>query len=119
MSFYDYTGNNRMASNGYVEYHRNTQDGHGGHAEEHREEMQKIAEQVVREVVREEVPRIAAEIYNQHITKLVGALEYDVHTVVNMAMDSAGDIFHSEKCEKAVSDQIVKQILADLGDLKI
>ena len=115
MSFQDYTGNYRMSDSGAIEYHRNTQDGHGGHAEEHREEMRKIAEQVVRD----EVPRIAAEIYNQHITKLVGALEYDVNTVVNLAMDGAGDIFHSEKCIKAVSDQIMKQILADLGDLKI
>jgi hypothetical protein len=37
-----------------------TRDGHGGKAEEHREEMRQIAI----EVVNEYVPQIASEIYN-------------------------------------------------------
>ena len=53
-----------------LSYCTGTQDGHGGHAAEHREEMREIAEEVVMEMV----PKICAEIYNEAITNLIGAI---------------------------------------------
>ena len=47
-----------------------TRDGHGGHAREHREEMRKIAEDAIKEIV----PQMCAEIYNEAVSNLIGAL---------------------------------------------
>ena len=45
-------------------------DGHGGHAEEHRQEMREIAVETINEMV----PAMCAAIYNEAVTRLVGAI---------------------------------------------
>lgn len=99
---------------GYLCYRR-TQDGHGGHAAEHRREMQTIA----KEAVFEYAPEIAASIYNTAIERLVGALQYDIDTIVSVSLQDAGEIFNSSKCRKVISDRIMKEIKAQLKDITI
>ena len=90
---------------------------HGGHAKEHREEMTQIATAVVNELV----PKIAAEIYNQAIENLIGALEYDIQTCVHIAINSFEEIYKSDKVEKMCSDAIMKELKKKISvnDLKI
>ena len=95
-------------------FHHGTDDGHGGRAEQHYEEMRAIAEQVVQT----QVPIIAAQIFNEAIDNMIGAIEYDIKTVVKLSFDEAGTIFQSEKFRKFVSDRIVKEIKSNLQDQK-
>lgn len=90
-------------------------DFHGGHGREHRTEMRMIA----RAEIQDMVPRIATEIYNQAITRLIGAIQYDIDTCVNVALKDAGTIFNEKKFNKIISDEIMKRLKAELGDLKI
>lgn len=45
--FVDYSGHYFITEKGGIGWRRNPSDGHGGHAEEHRQEMIMIAEDVV------------------------------------------------------------------------
>ena len=92
-----------------------SQDGHGGHAVEHHKEMEEIA----RAVVREEVPKIAAEIYNESLTRVVGAMEYDIYTCVSIAVDSVGEIFNSTKVKHLISNRLIQEMRAHLNDIEL
>ena len=87
-----------------------TQDCHGGHAREHREEMRKIAEDAIKEIV----PQMCAQIYNEAVTNLIGALQYDVETCVHVSVESLGEIFSSSKLEKVLSEKLMKSIMSKL-----
>ena len=108
-------GTYSIGKDGGFNYHRNTQDGHGGNAEEHKREMQAIA----KEAVFEYAPEIASRIYNSAIERLVGALQYDIDTIVSVSLEDAGEIFNSSKCRKVISDRIMKEIKAQLKDITI
>ena len=92
-----------------------TRDGHGGKSLEHKEEMRQIAI----EVVNEYVPQIAAEIYNNALQRLMGAIHYDVESVVSVAIDGIGEIFNGKKVKKIISDNIMQEMKARLTDMNI
>lgn len=92
-----------------------TKDGHGGRAEEHRAEMRKIAI----EVINEYVPQISAEIYNNALQRLLGAIQYDVESVVSVAIDGIGEIFNGHKVKKIISDRIMQEMKTRLTDILI
>lgn len=90
-------------------------DGHGGNAEEHRAEMRQIAI----ETINEYVPQLAAEIYNNALQRLIGAIHYDVESVVSVAVDGIGEIFNGSKLKKVISDNIMQEMKARLTDINI
>ena len=92
-----------------------TKDGHGGKAEEHKAEMRKIAEETIYELV----PKISAEIYNNALQRLLGAIHYDVESVVSVAVDGIGEIFNGHKVQKIISDRIMQEMKARLTDIEI
>lgn len=92
-----------------------TKDMHGGRAEEHRAEMRQIAI----ETINEYVPQIAAEIYNNALQRLIGAIHYDVESVVSVAVDGIGEIFNGSKLKKVISDNIMQEMKARLTDINI
>ena len=96
-------------------FNSGTRDGHGGHAQDHYEEMREIAEQVVKT----QVPIIATQIFNEAIDKMIGAIEYDIKTVVKVSFDEADGIFKSEKFRSYVSSRIVNEIKNNLKNLKL
>lgn len=53
------------------------------------------------------------------IREMIGAIEYDVKTCVDISFDDAGDIFYSEKARKFVSDRISQEIISHLKDIDI
>lgn len=92
-----------------------SRDMHGGRAEEHREEMRQIA----LETIQQYVPQIAAEIYNNALQRLIGAIQYDVESVVSVAVDGIGEIFNGRKLKKIISDNILQEMKARLTDIDI
>ena len=112
---YSKHGTFSIGSDGGINYHRGTQDGHGGRGEEHRQEMQSIAEQAIAQ----QVPQMAAEIYNEAIQRLIGAMEYDIETTVSVSLDDAGEIFRGSKYRKLISDRIVQELRSKLKDVDL
>ena len=103
------TGEYFVTHTGGLGWRRNkTQDGHGGHAREHREEMRKIAEDTINELV----PKMCEEIFNNAVSNLIGAIEYDVETCVSVSLDSAGKIFDSSELKKVLSKRIMDELLS-------
>jgi hypothetical protein len=74
--------------------------------------------QIAKEVVQELAPQIAAQIYNESLERLIGALQYDIETIVTVAFEDAETIFSSAKCRKIVSDRIMKELKAKLEGLE-
>ena len=74
--------------------------------------------QIAKEVVLELVPQIAAEIYNESLQRLVGALQYDIETIVTVSLEDAQNIFNSAQCRKVISDRIMKELKARLDGLE-
>lgn len=80
-----------------------TQDGHGGFAAEHRAEMWSIAN----EAIQSAVPEMADEIYNESLSRLIGALRYDIETCVSISVDSMGEIFNGRQVKRLLSERIL------------
>ena len=74
--------------------------------------------QIATEVVQELAPQIAVEIYNEALQRLVGALQYDIETIVTVSLEDAKNIFNSAKCRKVISDRIMKELTSRLDGLK-
>ena len=96
---------------------RNTQDGHGGRAEQHREEMRIIAHEVYSEEkektieeIKEMMHETMYDAYSQAIKDFLGALEYDVESVTRIGLDGCRDIFEDKKTQKFISDHIMKEV---------
>ena len=97
---------------------RNTQDGHGGRADEHRAEMEEIARRVCAEECAKLEARmyeIAYEGYSQAIKDFLHAIEYDVKSVTRIGFDGCRDIFEDKKAQKFISDHIMKEIQKQLN----
>lgn len=113
--------NNRYSikEDGSYEWHRDTQDGHGGMGEEHREEMAAIANQIAEEKIKAMVPQIAADIYRQSLDDILRGLRYDINTIVEIAFNDGREIFNSSRARKMVSDAIYKEIIKGLKNKEI
>lgn len=111
---YNPRGTYTINEKGGYEWHRNTQDGHGGMSEEHRAEMTEIASHIAEQKIRELVPQIAREIYMKSLSDVLRGIKYDINTIVEFAFDDGREIFNSSKARKAVSDAIYREILKGL-----
>ena len=99
----------------------NTQDGHGGRAEQHRSEMEEIA----RKVIAEERERLMEEInerilqaqyraYEQALQDVMRVLEYDIESVTKIGIEGCRDIFEDKKAQRFISDHVIKAIQKEL-----
>lgn len=99
---------------------------HGQNSEAHRREMVNAAEMVVatnvpdmienlvdgmiEKKIEEIVPRLFAEIYNDSLTRLIGAINYDVNTAVDISIGDMGELVAGSKVSKFISDAIMKEL---------
>ena len=90
--------------------HNGTQDGHGGHAFEHHEEMRQIAKEEIEKVI----PQIYKEAYTQAINSLLQALRVDVTTVVDIALTTGEQIFHDARTRQALLKCMYETIISNL-----
>ena len=94
----------------YCIHSRDTQDGHGGRAEEHRAEMREIAQ----EEIQKAIPQIQQEAYNQAISSLLDALKVDIETYVDIGFSTGEEIFHDKKTKQAIMKCIYDMIVDNL-----
>lgn len=111
-----YNNKYSVKEDGSYSWRRNTQDGHGGMGEEHREEMTEIANQIAEEKIKAIVPQMAMAIYRQTIDDFLIGLRYDINTIVEISFNDGREIFTSSRAKKAVSDAIYKEIVKGLKD---
>lgn len=94
-------------------------DTHGGHAQEHKEEMAQIAQQVIMQNVPPLVEEIFAKLWNEATERFIGAIEWDIQEVVSVAFEDMGEIFHSEKFRKVISKKIMENIKKNIKGITI
>lgn len=95
-----------------------SQDGHGGRAEEHREEMETIARAVCAEALAEfesRIYEIVYQAYRQAIEDFLHALEYDVESVVHIGIEGCREVFEGKKAQKFISDYVMKELRKQLN----
>ena len=102
---------------GYLCYRRNPL-AHGGHSEEHRREMQFIAEQVVQQKLNDVIPEIQRAAYSTAYNDFVDALSFDVGTAVNIGFANGAEIFHDKKTQKMVADAVMSEVRKYLNKMK-
>ena len=96
--------------NGGYTWRRNTQDGHGGRAEEHRAEFREIAERIAEEKLAAIMPQIQAATLQQARDELLRALAFDVGTVVEVAFANGEKIFRDKRTQKVIAESIMREI---------
>lgn len=99
----------------------NARDGHGGRAEQHRQEMREIANEVFlnqKEDLMEEIKGMILqaqyEAYEQALNDVIKVLEYDIHSVTKIGIQGCKEVFEGEKAQKFMSDQMMKTIVKGL-----
>lgn len=101
-----------------VSYMRQRSDTHGGHAEEHFEEMRQIAQAAIKAYVPPIVEETCARMWNEALERIVGAISYDVESNVKIAFSNGEEIFNDSKTQRIVSDAIMKAMKKELSKLK-
>ena len=118
---YSSNGTYSEDDNGGYTWRRNTQDGHGGRAAEHRAEMKEIAKEVFKEEraqmmeeIKEMILQAQYQAYEQALKDVMHVLEYDIQSVTRIGIDGCREVFEGEKAQKYISDQIMKRITKEL-----
>ena len=57
-------------------------------------------------------------VWTQLINNLVGVLQTDIHSQVNVGFEGLREVFYGEKCQKYISDSIMKQMTKELSKIK-
>ena len=58
------------------------------------------------------------EAYRQAITDVLGALAYDIESVVQIGFDGCHDILVDKKTQKYISDRIMKELEKKLSSMQ-
>lgn len=112
--FRDFTGNHFITESGGIGFRR-TQDGHGGRAEQHRTEMERIAEEIADRKIAAILPQIQAAALQQARDDLLRAFAVDVETVVAVAFRNGEKIWRDSKTQKVVVESIMREIRKQLS----
>ena len=57
-------------------------------------------------------------VWEQLINNLVGVLQTDIQSKVRVGFGGLRDVFYGEKCQKYISDSIMKQMTKELSKIK-
>lgn len=76
--------------------------------------IESITEGLIEKKVEEIVPRLCREIYNESITNLIGAIQYDVNTAVDISINDFGQITAGSKVSKFISNAIMNELKVKL-----
>ena len=123
----DATGNYYFVRSGYRM--SNTHGADYATAELHKSEFEAIANEIVDQklnqfmkTLSEAIPSIIDEygrtVWTQLINNLVGVLQTDIYSQVNVGFEGLRDVFYGEKCQKYISDSIMKQLTKELSKIK-
>lgn len=56
------------------------------------------------------VAQLTQQYIDQAVQRLVGIIQYDINTYVELGLQNAGDVFYGEKTSKFISDHIAKEL---------
>ena len=123
----DANGNYYFVRSGYRM--SNTHGADYATAELHKSEFETIVNEIVDQklnqfmkTLSEAVPSIIDEygrtVWTQLINNLVGVLQTDIYSQVNVGFEGLRDVFYGEKCQKYISDSIMKQLTKELSKIK-
>lgn len=115
--FRDFSGTHFVTENGSIGYRR-AQDGHGGRAEQHRAEMEQIAEQIAERKIAEMIPEIQRAAYISAYNDVVNALSFDVTTAVSVAFENGAQIFYDSRTQKVIADAVMREVRKGLSQIK-
>ena len=115
--FIDFSGTHFMTDNGSIVYRRK-QDGHGGHSEEHRREMEQIADAIAQKRIAEIIPEIRRNTAEQTYNNLLEALSFDITSAVRIGFENGEDIFRDSKTQEIVANAITREIRKQLQRYK-
>ena len=98
-------------------------------AELHKNEFEAIANEIIDQklnqfmkTLSEAIPSIIEEygrkVWTQLINNLVGVLQTDIYSQVSVGFEGLREVFYGEKCQKYISDSIVKQLTKELSKIK-
>ena len=98
-------------------------------AELHKSEFEAIVNEIIDEklnqlmkTLSEAVPSIIDEygrtVWERLISNLVGVLQTDIQSQVSVGFEGLREVFYGEKCQKYISDSIMKHMIKELSKIK-
>ena len=123
-SFIDGNGNYGYIRSGYSMSGDNPY-----HLINHKKDMEQICNEIIdaklnqiMKTLSEAIPSIIDEygrtVWTQLINNLVGVLQTDIYSQVNVGFEGLREVFYGEKCQKYISDSIMKQMTKELSKIK-
>ena len=118
--------------NGFMCYERSglsLSDTHGGRSQLHLREIEDIVNAIVdkklssamediKELIYQEINTYAADVWQNLIASLKGALNTDVISEVTIAFENAREIFYGKKAQEYVAKNIYRTIDEELNRIK-
>ena len=92
---------------------------HGSYenALEHKEEMERIANDIADKKLNEAIPKIYQQAYADAYEKFSQAFDIDVESIVKVGFENAGEIFYGKKCQTVIANEVKKAYKKALEDL--
>lgn len=102
---------------------------HGGHSEQHLREFEEVCNQIIDDKLRQltdkledtiasTVEEYGRMVWTQLVESVVGALQTDVNSEVQIAFDNARDIFYGSKAQQYISDNVMKAMIKEIEKIK-
>ena len=83
----------------------------------HKKMMEDIANEIVRQAIADydsthsqKIEEIQLQTYKQAIKDFLGAVEYDIESVVTVGLNGCEEIFRDKRTQKIISDRIMQEI---------
>lgn len=123
----DANGNYYFVRSGYRM--SNTHGADYATAELHKSEFEAIANEIIdeklnqimkslSEVIPSAIEEYGRTVWAQLINNLVGVLQTDIQSQVSVGFEGLREVFYGEKCQKYISDSIMKQLTKELSKIK-
>lgn len=83
------------------------------HEIEHKKEMREIAESAIRETV----PKMMQDYFTKSLNDLMGAIKYDVDSVLEISFGDMNNMFHDKRTKQYISNEICKAMQKNINNL--
>lgn len=123
-SFIDKNGNYEYIRSGYSMSGDNPY-----HLTNHKEDMEQICNEIIdqklnqlmktlSDLIPSAIEEYGRTVWSYLIDSLGGVLQTDIYSQVNVGFEGLREVFYGEKCQKYISDSIMKQLKKELGRIK-
>lgn len=99
------------------------------HLIQHKNDIEQICNEIIdkklnelmktlSETISSSIEEYGRTVWEQLIDNLVGVLQTDIYSQVNIGFEGLREVFYGEKCQKHISDSIMKQLKKELSKIK-